>query len=153
VKRALVVLALAALAAPADAAAHATLVRTAPANGAVLARAPRTVIVEFDDTVRAGDGNDVVSNTSSASVLDGTAVARGRTLTLPLLDHLPRGGYSVRWSIVSDDGHREQGVLAFAIGGFTGSPRSVLGTTSTVSWSDVLSRTLYFMGLLVAPGA
>ena len=26
------------------------------------------------------------------------------------------GAYSVRWSIVSDDGHREEGVLAFAIG-------------------------------------
>ena len=32
--------------------------------------------------------------------------------------------YSVRWSIVSEDGHREQGVLAFAVGAGNASPQS-----------------------------
>ena len=41
---------------------------------------------------------------------------RRKTLTIPLRAHLPDGDYSVRWSIISDDGHLESGVLAFAVG-------------------------------------
>ena len=126
-KRLVIVLALAALVAPAGAAAHATLVRTAPESGAVVDRAPRTVRVEFDDTVRVASGNAAVANATNESVLDGKARARGRVLTIPLRSGLKDGVYSVRWSIVSDDGHREQGVLAFGVGSGTASPTSVLG--------------------------
>ena len=59
VKRAVAaaLLALVALALPAGAAAHATLIATTPANGAVLAKAPRVVRVEFDDTIHVAPGN------------------------------------------------------------------------------------------------
>src|SRR5919201_4710011 len=104
----------AALAVPATAFAHATLVRTVPPDGAVLAHAPRRVVVVFDDTIRVGHGNAVVANSSQRSVLAGKPAVRGHVLTLTLRAGLPDGDYSVRWSIVSDDGHRERGVLAFA---------------------------------------
>src|SRR6185312_9208577 len=112
VARALAVLVLAALVAPASASAHARLVGTSPADGAVLAHAPRSVRVEFDDTVRTASGNAAVANASQRSVLAGRAAVRGRVLVLPLEDGLRRGDYTVRWSIVSEDGHPEQGVLA-----------------------------------------
>jgi copper transport protein len=152
VKRVLVVLVFAALAAPAGAAAHATLLATSPRNGAVLARAPVAVIVRFDDTIRVGSGNAAVSNATGSSVLGGLAVAHGRTLSLPLRARLANGSYSVRWSIVSDDGHRQEGVLAFAVGSGATSPHSVLGSATPLTWSDVLLRTLYFLGLLAAGG-
>ena len=148
-----IVLALLALGAPSGAAAHATLVRTAPADGAVLDRSPRVVRVEFDDRVRAASGNAAVANDTGASVLSGPARASGRALLLPLRDGLKDGAYSVRWSLVSDDGHREQGVLAFAVGSGASSPRSVLGASAPLAWNNIVLRSLYFLGLLAAAGA
>jgi copper transport protein len=153
VKRAVVGVALLALAAPAVAAAHATLLRTTPANGSITARPPAEVRAVFDDTVRVTGGNAVVANASGASVLVGKPSARGRTLILPLREDLPRGDYSVRWSIVSDDGHREEGVLAFGVGAGRASPQSVLGASAGLTWWSVVLRALYLLGVLTGCGA
>jgi len=153
VKRAVILLAFVALAAPAGAAAHATLIRTVPADGAVVANAPRVVRVEFDDTVRVNDGNAAVANTTSASILGGRPTARGRELLIPLRRGIANGDYSIRWSIVSDDGHPEQGLVAFAVGAGSASPHSVLGASTPLTWNDVVLRTLYYLGLLAGGGA
>jgi copper transport protein len=147
-----IVLAVAALAAPAAAFAHATLVRTSPANGAVVARAPLAVVVTFDDTVRVGSGNEVVANSTSASVVAGRARAHGATLTIPLRPRLGDGDYSARWSIVSDDGHRERGVIAFAVGAGSASPTSVLTAKTGLGWWAATFRVLFYLGLLTAGG-
>ena len=141
----------AALVLPAEAFAHATLLQTVPANGAVLARAPAAVTVVFDDSVRAAKGNAAVDNETQSSVLAGAATARGRDLTIPLKP-LADGAYSVRWSIVSDDGHREEGVLAFAVGAGSATPHAVLGASVPLTWSDILLRSLYYLGVLAGGG-
>ena len=152
-KRTVVLIALAALAAPAGAAAHATLIRTAPADGSVLDRAPQSVRVEFDDRIHVAHGNAAVSNATNASVLDGAPRVAGHTLVLALRSGLAEGSYSVRWSIASEDGHREQGVLAFAVGSGNASPHSVLGASAPLGWSNLVLRTLFFFGVLAAGGA
>jgi copper transport protein len=144
--------ALAALAAPAAASAHATLLRTTPANGSVLTRAPRAIVVVFDDTVRLGSGNEAVANATNASVTAGPARAHDHTLTIPLRRHLGDGDYSARWSIVSDDGHREQGVIAFAVGAGRASPTSVLTAKTSLGWWAAAFRVLFYLGLLTAGG-
>lgn len=141
----------AALALPAAAAAHATLRSTAPPDGARLGAAPRTVTVVFDDVVRVGSGNAAVDNATGRSVLAGASTS-DNVLTLRLQPRLPGGDYSVRWSIVSDDGHLERGVLAFAIGGTAAPPHSILGATVPLTWSDIVLRSLYYLGLLAAGG-
>ena len=153
VKRAAALFALLALAAPSAAAAHATLVRTSPANGAVLTHAPRSVRVFFDDTVRAGKHNAAVANRTGASVLAGKPRAAGRVLTIPLRRGLAQADYSVRWSIVSDDGHPEEGVLAFAVGAGSAAPQSILDAAAPLGWFDVVLRTLYYAGVLAGGGA
>jgi copper transport protein len=153
VKRTVVLLAVVALIAPASAAAHATLIGTTPADGAVLDRAPQSVRVEFDDSIHLAPGNAAVSNSSNASVLAGAPHIAGHALVLPLRTGLADGSYSVRWSIVSDDGHREQGVLAFAVGAGGGAPQSVLGASAPLSWSNLVLRALFFFGVLAAAGA
>jgi len=142
----------AALAAPATASAHATLLRTVPAAGAVLTHAPSAVRVVFDDTVAVGSGNAAVANGSRASVQDGPPQAHGHVLVIPLRPHLRDGDYSVRWSIVSDDGHRERGVLAFAVGRGRAPPASVLTAAVPLGISDVVFRSLFYLGLLTAAG-
>ena len=67
----------------------------------------------------------------------------GHSLILPLRHALARGAYSARWSIVAQDGHREQGVLAFAVGAGAAAPVSILGASSRLSWTDAALRALY----------
>jgi copper transport protein len=153
VTRALAAAVLAALALPAAASAHATLVSTSPADGAVLAHAPRAVVVRFDDAVRVGHRTAAVANDTGDSILAGPPTTRGRTLRIPLRAGLADGDYSVRWSIVSADGHAEVGVLAFAVGAGAPTPHSVLDASAPLSATTVTLRTLWYAGLLVAGGA
>ena len=143
---------LAALAVPAAASAHANVVRTTPANGAVLAHSPATVTVLFDDAVRVGPGVEGIRN-GGASILAGAAHASGRTLVIPLRSRLANGDYSVRWSIISDDGHLESGVIAFAVG--VGRPPPVAGLTAAATGptaDSVIARWLFLAGVLGAVG-
>lgn len=144
---------LAVLAAPAAAWAHASLVRTDPANGAVLAHSPALIRVTFDDTVRAGPGIEAIRN-GGGSVLGGAArVAGGKTLVIPLRHGLPDGDYSVRWAIISDDGHLESGVLVFGVGAGRAPPTAGLSAEATGPTVDSVSaRWLFFAGVLGAAG-
>jgi copper transport protein len=143
----------AALLAAGKASAHATLLRTQPAGGAVVAHAPREVRVFFDDTVTVGSGNAAVANATEASVEAGPATAHGRVLVIPLRPGLGDGDYSVRWSIVSDDGHHERGVFAFGVGSGRAPPRAVLTASVPLGLAGVVFHALFYLGLLVAAGA
>jgi copper transport protein len=143
-----------ALAFPAVAAAHATLLRSVPADGAVVASAPKEVRLVFDDVVQVGGGNEVVRNTGERVPLGPLRIGQGgHVLVLPLRRRLADGDYSVRWSALSDDGHFVSGVLAFAVGAGRAPPQSVLRAASAnPTADDVVSRWLLFAGLLVACG-
>ena len=75
---------LAALAAPSAAWAHATLVRTDPANGSVLAGPPSVVRVVFDDTVQVGPGIEAIRNGGRSVLVGRPHVEGGRTLIVPV---------------------------------------------------------------------
>jgi copper transport protein len=152
VKRLLLTVAMTALVAAGAASAHAILLQTSPANRAVLTRSPAAIRVTFDDAIRVGAGNAAVANTDGSSILAGPPRIAGHSLILTLHPHLPRGDYSARWSIVAEDGHREQGVLAFAVGSSASTPFSILGSSAALSWTDVTLRTLFLLGALVAEG-
>lgn len=145
----------AALAAPAVASAHANLVRIRPANGAVVATAPSAVRVLFDDAIRPGPGVEAVRN-RGGSVLAGRAYVppgNDRELVIPLRRSLGRGDFSVRWSVVSDDGHDERGVIAFAVGAGAARPTATLSARGVGRAGNVAFRVLLFAGLLAAAGA
>ena len=137
---------------PARALAHATLIRTMPANGAVLARSPHEARFVFDDPVRIAAGIRAVRN-GGESVLGRRprVVGGGKTLVVPLA-RLEDGDYTVLWRVVSDDGHTESGVIAFAVGAGRAPPAASLSARNGPTASDVVSRWLLFGGLLVAAG-
>ena len=127
-RRSLAAVAVAALAAPAAASAHATLVRIRPANGVVLATPPAAMRVLFDDAIRPGPGVAAVRNGGGSVLARAAYVPRRnpRELVVPLSHGLANGSYSVRWSVISDDGHNERGVTAFAVGAGAARPTATL---------------------------
>lgn len=140
-----------ALALPAGAAAHARLVGSKPADGAVLATPPADVRLLYDDQIRPA-GGDLAVDAHGRSVLGGKAHREGsRVLVVPLRSGLTKGSYTVRWRVISNDGHLISGVVAFGIGT---KPVATLtaGGGGPSAWA-VLLRLLLFAGLLTAGGA
>ncbi len=138
---------------PAGAWAHASLVRTVPADGTVLAAAPGSVRFVFDDDVRAGSGIKAIRN-GDGSVLGGKPrIVGGRVLVIPLRAGLGDGDYTVLGRVISDDGHTIAEVTAFGVGEGRGPPKAALSAGSGPSARDVVSRWLLFAGLLTAAGA
>lgn len=105
----------------------------------------------FDEGVEVGNGNAVV-DADGKSVLAGRPQTKGSTLVLRLRARLASGDYTARWSVISDDGHEVQGIIAFSVG--TGVPPGtpVLSVSGGLGWFGVLSRVLAFGGLLAAVG-
>ena len=144
-----------ALAFPAAASAHARLVGSKPADGAVLATAPGDVKLLFDDEIRPA-GGDLVIDSRGRSVLAGPAhrlAGNDRALVLPLRPALARGAYTVRWRVVSSDGHLLTGVLAFAVGSGSARPVPTLSAGGGLSGSSVVLHFLFLAGVLIAGGA
>ena len=136
------------------ASAHARLIETTPAAGAVLAAAPHAVSLRFDDVVVPTAGAAAIRNGGDgSSLLTGPERAAGRVVTLPLQAGLGNGDYTVRWRVLGDDGHISEGVLAFGVGAGRGTPEPALGLIgSGARWSVVLARSLVLAGLLAALG-
>jgi copper transport protein len=133
--------------------AHARLLRTVPGDGTVLASAPARVRIVFDDNVRPVSGIKAIRN-GGGSVLGGKPrVVGGRVLVVPLRAGLADGDYTVLWRVLSDDGHTIAGVLAFGVGAGRAPPEAALSAGNGPSAQDVISRLLFFAGLLTAAGA
>ena len=122
---------------------------TEPCSGA---RRPGSAIV-FDDDVRLASGIKAIRN-GGGSVLDGKPhVVGGRSLVIPLRSGLADGDYTVLWRVLSDDGHKLSGVVAFGVGAGRAPPQAALSADNGPSVQDVVSRLLFFAGLLTAVGA
>jgi copper transport protein len=133
--------------------AHAFLVSSDPPNGSILAGPPSVVTASFSSSVRVGARNAAIRNDDGADVTGGEPFIReSRTLVIPLKPGLRNGTYTVRWSIVSDDGHREEGLIAFGIGKGSGAPVPVLGIRGSVTWQQIAMRTVFLLGVLSAFG-
>ena len=141
--------------APEAAGAHASLVRTAPRDGAVLARAPASVRLIFDGDVRPGGDVRAIRH-GGGSVLAGRPRLRAgedSVIVIPLRRALAEGDYSVAWKATSDDGHELAGVLAFAVGVGRAPPRAALSVDTGPSVADVVARWLFLAGVLAAVGS
>jgi copper transport protein len=132
--------------------AHARLIRVQPADRAVLPQAPRAVRFVFDDQIRTAPGIAAVRN-GGGSVLAGKPRVEGKELVVPLRSRLADGDYTVRWRVISDDGHEIGGVMAFAVGSGRSPPAPGLSAGSTGPGAgSIVARWLFFLGLLAAAG-
>jgi methionine-rich copper-binding protein CopC/putative copper export protein len=116
-KPALAVVAVVAVAAllPGVAAAHPRLTATTPRAGAVLAHAPRKVVVRLTESATpVGEGIEV-TGPDGLDVTRGPVIVSGPTLTR-FIDAHQRGSYVVEWLVVGDDTHPARGSFLFSVG-------------------------------------
>jgi copper transport protein len=97
------------------ASAHATLVATDPAEGAVLAEAPERVTFTFNETVLGVPTGVRVFDARGREVAS-TASVSGSELHVDLDEEVGDGTLVVVWRLVSEDGHPIGGSLTFSVG-------------------------------------
>ena len=133
---------------PAWAQAHATLLTTTPGAGTRVAAPPHQLVLTFDQQIRPVSGGTTVVDAAGKSVMAGPATnAPGnlKQLVVPLQQGLPAGDYTVRWGIVSTDGHLIAGVYAFGVG--TGGPvPQAESQDAPTDWPFLIARFFYFAG-------
>ena len=137
--------------ATAPALAHASLLSTDPADGAVISSAPSRLLLNFNEPVsplvfRLVDGS------GGTTVVEPTA--NGPSVAVPLPPGLKDGTRALSWRVVSLDGHPVGGTVVFSIGAPSASPRPAAQSrtdplAAAATWS--LSVILY-IGLFVGTG-
>lgn len=106
---------------PPPAAAHAALLRSDPASGGSLAESPPAITLWFSESVELRYSSVTVLRADGSSVVTGALEAVGSpdepAVLVPLRDDLPRGSYTVVYSVLSAvDGHVSSGFFSFTIG-------------------------------------
>ena len=103
---------------PAASLAHAHLMRSTPAENAVLEKAPATATLVFAEpvTMTAISIELIGGAKTSLKPLPATATAQP-SVPLPTL---AAGHYKLSWRAVSDDGHIMSGQIHFSVGGTSG---------------------------------
>ncbi|WP_019122050.1 copper resistance protein CopC [Brevibacillus massiliensis] len=100
------------------ASAHAYLISSTPANGEVMENSPALLALSFSEPLEQGlyevqlyDWNARLVELPSVGLTPGNA-----SKVTALLPDLPQGTYTVRWNVLSADGHPVHGVFSFFVG-------------------------------------
>ncbi|WP_036970016.1 copper resistance CopC family protein, partial [Promicromonospora kroppenstedtii] len=137
-----------------SASAHATLVSTDPAQGAVLETAPERVTFTFNESVIGVPAGIKVFDATGTEVAS-TATVRASRLLVDLDEEVADGTLVVVWRLVSEDGHPIGGSLSFAVG----APSDVVDVPKTGADAGTeapallgVVRGVGYVGLLLAAG-
>lgn len=137
--------------------AHATLLRSEPADNAVLPEAPREVRLWFSEAVSPEFSTAQILDINGQPIkISGIRVdpteAELMILSLP---ELPSGLYSVRWKVLSEaDGHFTQGLFVFGVGEAVDMAAAAVPEPGTsLPLPEVLLRWLNFSVLMALTGA
>ena len=139
-----------ALAFPATAFAHATLISTTPHFAKEVQRSPSHIVLQFDQ------GVSILPNAIKVLNVNGREFARparvnGRQI-VAALPKLPAGGYTVRWSAISADSHVVSGVWTFGVRVPAPPVSAAFGAGGPTRFEHVV-RWIWFLGLALTIGA
>jgi copper transport protein len=106
------------LVAAGPASAHASLERTDPSDGSVLAVQPAVIAAQFDESVGVSADSLRVFSPDGTRVDNGTTThgAQNDIITVSLRSGLRNGTYTVAWHVVSADSHPVSGAFTFSVG-------------------------------------
>jgi copper transport protein len=139
------------LAQPSPVFAHASLLASDPADGAVLATAPAMLTLSFNEPVEP----------IAIRILDSAGIASavtqighdGATLILTPPAPLGEGAYIVSWRVISADGHPVGGSLTFQIGRHgAASPQGADAEHPLVRTALWMARLAVYLGMFVGAG-
>jgi copper transport protein len=142
-------LAITALVFPASAFAHANLQSTTPKYRQRLQTAPAAVTLRFDQVVTA-EPNAIDLKNAYGKTFSNTSRAVGHDVRVPV-KKLTRGAYTVRWHVLSEDGHVVSGVFTFGVRANAPPPTEAYGSSGPTRTEHIV-RWAYFVSLALLLG-
>jgi copper transport protein len=144
------------LATASPASAHAQLIGSDPADGALVQEAPETVTLSFNEPVRLTPQEITVYDAEGRPVPSSARVLGTDVLVeLDEPDTLGRGTFVIGWFVVSADGHPISGSLSFSVGKrsetVSDPPPPPTSSRMVTGTHGVLGGAMY-LGLLLATG-
>ncbi len=138
------------LCATTEASAHASLVSTEPGDGSMMAQAPKSVRLRFNEPVRPAaikliDGEGRVRDDAKVSAHDDT-------IEIALPDNLARGAQFISYRVFSADGHPVGGSLTFSLGMPAGNVVARTDDNFGLAPMIWLARIGVYLGLFVGVG-
>jgi copper transport protein len=136
---------------PGEAQAHASLIASEPADGAVLRHRPSRLTLRFSEPVSATALRLV---RPGGTISDLVAVpGGGETLAVVLPSTIATGTHVVSWRVISADGHPVAGSLVFSIGARSAAPVAAApGADVALKLALWLARVGLSIGLFVGVG-
>ena len=128
--------------------AHASLIHSEPADHAMVARAPDTLTLTFNEPVspismRLIDASGATHDLAQVAALDAT-------LTVRLPSGLPQGTHLLSWRVVSADGHPVGGTVTFSVGQPSAAPQAA--ASAAARWPLWLAKLGIYIGLFAGIG-
>jgi copper transport protein len=140
-----------ALAQPSAAFAHASLISSDPANEAVLATAPASLTLTFNEAVAPLTMRIVDQRGTATEVTQ--IERRGASLAVMMPAALATGAYILSWRVASEDGHPVGGALTFWIGARGAAVPSVVSSDNAALRIAIwATRIVVYLGLFVGTG-
>lgn len=135
-----------------SASAHASLVRAIPADGSVVANAPRSFTLSFSEPT-SPLVLKLIRPDGSSTPLD-RFVLRNATLEIEAPGDLGAGTYVLSWRVVSEDGHPVGGSAVFSIGAPSAGPAPASDETvdRPVRMAIWVAKVGLYAGLFVGVG-
>ncbi|MDP9797635.1 copper transport protein [Catenuloplanes nepalensis] len=137
------------------ASAHAVVVDTVPARGAVVNAAPAAVTITFSETVRLVPGRVKVVAPDGTPVTGGEATLAGAVMTIPIVAaERPLGTYTVSYRVVSADSHPVGGGFSYSVGARSTFDGAVTGDSvdAGVTTGISVAKYLGYLGLTLLTG-
>lgn len=132
--------------------AHASLLGTDPADGTLLATAPSTITLTFDEQVHADDGGVRLLDAGGAELPCTVQVVDNRVVITPR--SLGTGTVVVSWQVISADSHPVSGGFTFAVGERTAGTVAAPAAEQDM-WLRIAAaagQALAYLGVLAACG-
>lgn len=134
---------------------HASLLRSDPVEGSVLASPPSAVCLWFSEIAQPVGQSIVVLSPSGTATQDGVLSTHGTQLCIPVKISTA-GTYLVDWQVISQDTHPSSGAFIFSVrrasGPWANSGQSTAGISPLGLCLQVAARLLHLRGYALSFG-
>lgn len=137
------------------ASAHATLIATDPADGAVLPQTPDVVTLTFSEPVSLSGDDAIQVFDAAGETVAVDASSQDADVVADLPDTLDDGTYAVTYRLISADGHPISGSLSFSVGAPSeqvAAPTAVSDSPRSLTVGLGVVQGIGYLGLLLAAG-